>query len=868
LIRKVAAVLLLLTAPLAAQQQGGYSTAIAAWQSGAYDDAIRSLGELAGRPNAQPEVHRSYARVLLEVGRTEDAERHLRGVGGAQVANVLGEALLTAGRWDDAEAQFRAAVAGRATDVEIAQLNLGELLWNRGRRDEALRIFDGFIDLYNSGRPLGAPELIAVGRAVRRLAVNNPQLFQDALLAFDRAAAAAPRDPLPRVLVGELFLEKYNSTEAHAAFSEALELNPNHPRALLGGARASEFDGAPGTGALVQKVIETYPRSAAAHTVLARLALAGEGASAYESAEAALAINPAYPEALAVLGAAKYLSGDLAGFESARDRALAINPRDSEFFRMVAEMAVMHRRYAEAVEMATRAVELDSLNFGALGLLGMNQMRVGLIDEGRANLERAFAGDPYNPWFKNSLDLLDTFASYVTVPTRHFQLFLRGDEAELLAPYVASLAEEAYAALAARYGAEPHNPIRLEIFPRHQDFSVRTLGLTGLGALGVAFGSVLVMDSPSAAEPGSFSWGSTLWHELAHAFHLGMTGNKVPRWFTEGLAVHEQRSGRPGWGHPPQLDFFQAYEAGRMPPASELSRAFLRPEYPQQVIHGYYMASLVFAWMEREHGKDAAVRMLRGYGEGKSTQTLVREVLGLNLADFDRDVDRYIRTTYADAFRAAAPVEDWPDLDASLDELRANARSNPEHFPSRLRLGKALAEADRPDEAEVELKAALRLFPGYADQDGPYVYLARIHQERGELELAANALTQVALLNENVLDAHQLEADLRIELGDKAGAARALERAFMVYPYEIEMHQQLAELAAELGDHDTAVRERTAIVALDPVDLADAHYQLARALLAAGRRDEARRQVLRSLEIAPGYAAAQDLLLDLRGATR
>jgi hypothetical protein len=50
------------------------------------------------------------------------------------------------------------------------------------------------------------------------------------------------------------------------------------------------------------------------------------------------------------------------------------------------------------------------------------------------------------------------------------------------------------------------------------------------------------------------------------------------------------------------------------------------------------------------------------------------------------------------------------------------------------------------------------------------------------------------------------------------------------------------------------------------VDLAAARYQLARALVAAGRRDEARREVLRALEIAPGYAEAQDLLLELRAA--
>jgi Tfp pilus assembly protein PilF len=62
------------------------------------------------------------------------------------------------------------------------------------------------------------------------------------------------------------------------------------------------------------------------------------------------------------------------------------------------------------------------------------------------------------------------------------------------------------------------------------------------------------------------------------------------------------------------------------------------------------------------------------------------------------------------------------------------------------------------------------------------------------------------------------------------------------------------------------VRERRAIIALDPVDRAAAEYRLARAYLLAGDRAEARRAVLRALERAPNYQEAQELLLELRGA--
>ena len=113
------------------------------------------------------------------------------------------------------------------------------------------------------------------------------------------------------------------------------------------------------------------------------------------------------------------------------------------------------------------------------------------------------------------------------------------------------LTEQAFGSLQLKYSYAPPTPIRLEVYPSHADFSVRILGMAGMGALGVAFGSVLAMDSPSAHDPGHFNWASTLWHEVAHAFHLGLSRHRVPRWFTEGLAVHEQRDAQPGIGSAP-----------------------------------------------------------------------------------------------------------------------------------------------------------------------------------------------------------------------------------------------------------------------------------------------------------------------------
>jgi cellulose synthase operon protein C len=847
-------------------QERGVEQAREAWLRGDYGTAETALRALTRRADRSPEALRLHARVLLEQGRDEQVLTLTDGEPAAVTGWIRGEALFALGRWDEASETFREAERAGGPDASLARLRVGEILLLRGRRAEAMAVFDGFIDLYNRGRSLSASDLLAVGRAVAHLGRATPVLFQDALKALDEAAAADPADLRVHIALGDLFLSRYDSPEAHEAFGSVLARNPRHPDALLGRARALDFDGTSGALEAAEAALETNPNHTRARAFLAGLYLKTEdGEHARGEAERALAYDARNPDALSVLAAAHRLEGDDAGWRRVRDRALALNPAHAELFVTAAELAVDYRKYHQAVELAAEAVRRDSLSWEGWGLLGMNRLRIGEIEAGRADLERAFRGDPYNPWFKNSLDLLDTFSRYETVETPHFRLFLHGDEAAVLAPYLAQLAEDAYEALRARYGSEPPTPIRLEVFPRHADFSVRTLGLVGLGALGVSFGSTLVMDSPSARQVGEFNWASTFWHELAHAFHLGLTDHNVPRWFSEGLAVREQRVARPWWGHRVGPGFLQAYREGRMPPLTRLNEAFVRPEFPEQVILAYVQSSLVFDWIEERWGFGAVRDFLAGYRAGHDTETLAPRVLGLDPDELDRAFDDYLRARFASELRATArpdAAEATPVTGTA--DLRQAVRRRPGDFGARLTLGRALVREGAHAEAEEHLRAALDLFPDYGAADGPLRHLATIHRARGELREAAEALHRLGLLGESHHQVHLDEAELRRELGDEAGERTALERAVEIAPFQLDAHRRLAELADRAGVHDVAVRERRVILALDPPDRAEAHYQLARALHGAGEAAEARTQVLRALEIAPAYEAALDLLLELR----
>ena len=101
-------------------------------------------------------------------------------------------------------------------------------------------------------------------------------------------------------------------------------------------------------------------------------------------------------------------------------------------------------------------------------------------------------------------------------------------------------------------------------------------------------------------------------------------------------------------------------------------------------------------------------------------------------------------------------------------------------------------------------------------------------------------------------------------MGDEKGAAAALDRGLFVYPLDMEVHAHLADLHGGAANWVGAVRERRAVLALDPVDRVEAEYQLAWAYFKAGDLPEARRAVLRSLERAPNFEKALDLLLDIR----
>src|SRR4029079_15859190 len=166
--------------------------------------------------------------------------------------------------------------------------------------------------------------------------------------------------------------------------------------------------------------------------------------------------------------------------EAEAAKALAIAPRYGEVYRIAGDLAARNYRLDEDVDLKRRALALAQGNFHAQADLGSHLLRAGDEAGSRVALEAAWKEDPFSKLTNNQLDVMDKVDKYVTIRDGDVVMRLDSQEAPVLREYAMALAKQALSTLAARYEFTPRGPILVEIFPKHDDFAVRTLGLPGM----------------------------------------------------------------------------------------------------------------------------------------------------------------------------------------------------------------------------------------------------------------------------------------------------------------------------------------------------------------------------------------------------
>jgi tetratricopeptide (TPR) repeat protein len=592
------------------------------------------------------------------------------------------------------------------------------------------------------------------------------------------------------------------------------------------------------------KALELDPKLIEAHELAASLALEdSDQQQAVRQADEAIGLSPDALDAMAIRAAVEVLADRPP--DGWLEKIRQVNPSYGEGYAIVAHHLVLNRRYLDGVAYYRKAIEADPRLWSARSELGINLMRLGQEDEPRRQLEMCYNNGYKDAATVNSLRLLDSYKNFLTFQDDTTILKLQKNEAELLRPYFEGELKKSIATYEKKYKMKLPGPVQLEVYPDHEDFAVRTLGMPGLGALGVTFGEVVAMDSPSGRKPGEFNWGSTLWHEMSHVFILTATNHRVPRWFTEGLAVHEETEASPEWGDRMTPEIVVAIRDKKLLPVAQLDRGFIRPEFPAQVIVSYYQAGRICDYIQSRWGEGKLLDMVHSFAQLKTTPEAIEQDLNMAPEEFDKQFDEWLDR---DVGKVAASFDEW--------------RTHLKHLIE-------LEKAGKYDEVLTEGEEVRRLYPQYVYEANAYEFLAQADLAKGNKQAAVAVLTDYERMGGRAPETLKQLASVEEELGRPADAASTLDRINYIYPVNDEsLHRRLGDLWFAQQNYSGAIREYAAVVAMHPLDRASAQFNLAQAYFAAGQRDKAEETVLEALEAAPSYRPAQKLLLQLKESER
>ena len=776
--------------------------------------------------------------------------------------------LMAAGSYE--AARERLSTAGDR-NPHVLRLRL-ELAERSGDEERVRRLAGRLLDLYDLGALQSPGEIAEAAYAARQM-----EQWKRANQIYLEAARGSGAPLWLYVDWGNLYLEKHNGAEAESIFRDALKASQPEGRsrwetddARLGVARALKAQQMAGVEVALDHVLKENPGNLDAHVLKGLLAMeAGDWKEARDWIERGLDGNPNYVPLLELECVLLHFQDQKERFEERLANLLEINPRNGNLYRIMGDFAALRRRMDESIEYYREAVRRNPREWPALASLGVNLLRMAQEEEGKEVLERAYENDPYNVSTVNTLRLVDSFDRFVRRETPRYWLRLHGKEAGALEPYVRRLLDRSISFLEEKYQHRVDHKFLVEFYPDHEDFAVRALGLPGLGAFGATFGRILAMDSPSARPKGTYHWGSTLWHEMAHVVILSLSRDRVPRWLTEGISMMEERLAGPGWGDGLSPSLVRAYERGEIAPLKDLNKGFESPRTREHLQISYLQAGLVARFLEDRHGTGKVRALVEGFARGLDLEESFQEALGISDTEFDREflqeLDRTLKPL-ADRMKPPAVLRGRAksqSRDEYLKSLLEAASGDEENYFLNLALGETLDEAGRSDEAVPYLERAIATFPDFATPESPYAVLTRIHRRSGDTAKLIGILDQwfraAPQLAGNGLELARLLAD-----GDQdERAVGVLEQVLFADTLNPEVHRLLGSLYMELRRGSEAAEEYRVLLELSPLDTADAHYQLARALDLAGDTAQARRQVLQALEIAPGYRDAQKFLLKL-----
>lgn len=856
--------------------RGDYEQAGALYDSladGSDDDAVRAACE-------RSEIDRQFGTISEAIARLQTVEKIGRQTAAwnACLAGLLAEV----GRYQEAIDHNRRALELNGDDFR-ARCQLGRLYELLGRPDAALKAYDPFEGLMTDGPLPDRPEDLAdLGRGFYRLSVLKrhanladrtrhvlTEVYQEAFDVIDRQYWPA------RLAAAELLLEKHNLNEACSDFEAICQQNARVPDAHAGLARIALEENKIELAELAAlDALECNPSHVPSLLIMAQVRLVDDLAGdAVICARRALETNPNSVEALALLTAAAIRSGDKAAAQSARQRAAEINPRPALLHHALGVQLAAERQFDEARGQFLKAIEFDQIWPAPRIELGLLYMETGEEALARQALDAAFKLDSFDDRVHGVLALLDQIEKFARLDTAHFTV--KYDEAAdgVIAPYFAETLERMFTGICETYGAKLDKSTIVEVFPDHMSFSLRTAARPFIATIGACTGPVIVMSAPrrtASSVFGAANWANVLRHEFTHTVTLAATGNRIPRWLTEGLAEREE-GGRRSWDTMLLLAF--VVRRDELFSLDAIDRAFHRPQRPDDVHRAYAQGEWMVDYIVERYGDRAILGLLGAFREGRTQEQAVGEAMNCDSAAFDKAFKTW----------AAEQVERWalPPLPAEdLQAIEARLKDRPDDPSLLARLAQAelaeghLEEAERAAQKSLKRnkreKLALEVFSHalidkmlrepdelkrqtLLDETEPYIrtliqldpdnphaikYLGYVAQASRNWAEAIDFLTRYQLRFPADPDSYRRLAGVYQERNDPEEALLQLESLFRLVPNEPAVARRIADLYLKQGRPARAVPWFRRALETELYD-ADLHRVLGDTLLTLGRAAEA-----------------------------
>jgi tetratricopeptide (TPR) repeat protein len=767
---------------------------------------------------------------------------------------------LLSGKYADAKQTIEKGFERFPNSVRLRRLAIQVYNFN-GDTKRSLEVRNEITELWkrNSWRYRDIDSMMVIGRHLLDENVD-PKTVLDEL--YNKAKEQFPQRPETYIAIGDLALDKNDYQLAAKNFSKAIKIDPDDPDIHIGLAKAYRPSNSEKATASLNAALAINPNHSPSLLLKVEQQMNAEDYPAAEaSIEKILVVNPHQPDAWAYRAALAHLANDPAEESKCRTEALKFWKSNPGVDHLIGLQLSRKYRFQESSVYQRRSLMYDPAFVPAKIQLAHDLLRLGQELEGWKLAEEVFDADQYNVVANNLVALRDNMSKFTTIERDGFVVRMDKQEAEVYGHMVMDLIVDAEEKLTKKYNVVLQKPIFIEIFPRQQDFAIRTFGLPGGdGFLGVCFGRVVTMNSPTALNS-TTNWRSVLWHEFCHVVTLQKTANKMPRWLSEGISVYEEGVENSAWGDSINADYREMILGEDLTPISQLSSAFLNVETPMHLQFAYYESSMVVRFLIAEYGEPA----MSGLLDELSLGTPINDALARHMAptDFlDKSFEKHIKKI-ANEFAAEA---DWTKPESPIDgtaDWQAWLSENPDNIYGLLGLASSQLKSKQYEDALTTVKRFEKVYPHTKGAEQAILLkasaLRNLDREVDEIK----ALEQVLTLAGDELEACSRLLDIYSANSQWRDVVRVAEKIQGINPMLKSSHAALALAGEKLNNDSLVIESLSALATMNPFDRADTHFRLASAQFRQSQVADAKRNVLLALDAAPRYRDAHQLLLQI-----